>query len=100
MADEAARLIRKAIDCYDDGDYEAAVALLRRAIKADPSNAQAYHEQAMALAGLNRQGEAVTAFNRALELDPLFPGSRQWLARTLADLGEHRRAADEWLRYL
>jgi hypothetical protein len=33
-------------------------------------------------------------------LDPLFPGAREWLARTFADLGEHHQAAETWLRYL
>jgi tetratricopeptide (TPR) repeat protein len=100
MVDEATRLIHEAIDCSDGGNYEAAVRVLTRAMNADPSNPQAYFEQAMALANLNRNDEEVTELNRALELDPLFPGAREWLARALASLGEHRRAADEWLHYL
>ena len=38
--------------------------------------------------------------NRALELNPTFPGARSWRARTLSHLGEHRRAAEDWLREL
>ncbi len=44
--------------------------------------------------------EALTDFDRALELNPAFPGSRSWRARTLAGLGEHRRAAEDWLQDL
>ncbi len=54
----------------------------------------------MALAELNRDPEAVAAFERALELDPVFPGARPWLARTLAGLGENRSAGEAWLREL
>src|SRR5687768_45478 len=99
MAD-AERLIHQAIDCTDDGDYEGAVKLLTQAVKADPTNPQAYHERAMALANLNRDREAIADFERALELDPVCPGAREWLARTLRGLGEHGRSAEEWLRHL
>jgi tetratricopeptide (TPR) repeat protein len=100
MADEVTRLIHKAIDQSDDGDYKGAVKLLTRAIQIAPANPQAYHERAMALLNLNRNQEALTDFDRALDLDPVFPGARSWRARTLAGLGEHRRAAEDWLREL
>jgi predicted Zn-dependent protease len=100
MADDAARLIHKAIDRSDGGDYEGAVKLLTRAIKADPSNPQAYHERAIALLNLNRDREALADFSNALELHPRFPGARDWRARTLAGLGDHRRAAEDWLQEL
>jgi hypothetical protein len=100
MAQTAVQLIHEAIDLSDDGDYEGAIELLTRAIKADPANPQAYHERAMALVELDKNVEAVADFEQALELDPVFPGARSWLARTLADLGEHRRAGEEWLRDL
>jgi tetratricopeptide (TPR) repeat protein len=100
MAEAATRLIHQAIDLSDDGDYEGAVKILTRAIKADPANPQAYHERAMALANLNRYAEAVADFERALALDPVFPGARNWLARTFARLGQHHRAGEEWLRDL
>lgn len=93
-------MVHEAIDLSDDGDYEGAVALLARAIDADPTNPQAYHERAMALLNLDRDREALADFDRALELDPAFPGARNWRANTLAGLGEHRRAAEDRLRDL
>jgi len=100
MAATATRLIHEAIDRSDDGDYEGALELLARAVRADPANPQAYFERAMALADLDRDQEAVADLERALALDPVFPGARDWLARILAGLGEHRRAAGEWLQHL
>jgi predicted Zn-dependent protease len=97
MADAATRLIHKAIDLTDDGDHEGAVKLLTRAIKANPANPQAYHERAMSLLNLDRPHAALADFDRALELDPKFPGARDWRARTLADLGEHLASAEERL---
>ncbi len=100
MADAAIRLVYEAIDRSDDGDYEGAIKLLARAINADPTNPQAYHERAMVLLNLNRDREALADFDRRVELDPAFPGARSWRACTLAGLGEHRRAAEDWLREL
>jgi predicted Zn-dependent protease len=100
MADDAVRLIHKAIDRSDRGDYEGAVKLLTRAIKADQSNPQAYHERAMTLLNLNRDREALADFSKALELNPRFPGARDWRARTLAGLDDHRGAAEDWLQEL
>jgi tetratricopeptide (TPR) repeat protein len=54
----------------------------------------------MALLNLNRDGEALPDFGRALELNPRFPGARSWRARTLASLGQHREAAGDWLQDL
>ncbi len=100
MKDPANRLVGKAIYRSDDGDYEGAVKLLNRAIKIDPANAQAYNERAMAQLNLNRDQEALPDCGRALELNPRFPGARGWRARTLAKLGDHRGAAEEWLHIL
>jgi predicted Zn-dependent protease len=100
VADDAVRLIHQAIDRSGDGDPTGALELLDRAIKADPTNPQAQFERGMALADLNRDREAVAAFERAVELNPAFPGAREWLARILRGLGDHGRAGEEWLRYL
>lgn len=100
MANAAEQLIHEAMDCSGDGDYEAAVTLLTRAIALGPRKPQAYHERAMALLNLGRLSEALADFDRALELDSMFPGARDWRARTLADLGNHRASAEDRLREL
>jgi hypothetical protein len=93
-------LIQEAIDRAEDGDYQAAIALLTRAIALDGTKPQAFFERALALLDSERDREALPDLDRALELDPLFPGARGWRARVLAGLGEHRRAAEDWLREL
>lgn len=100
MADTSNDLIDEAIDRSDDEDYGGAIELLTQAIEANPRNARAFHERAMALLNLDKDHEALADFTRALDLDPKFPGARDWRARTLRDLGEHRRAAEDWLRDL
>jgi tetratricopeptide (TPR) repeat protein len=100
MADDAIGLIHKAIDRSDGGDYEGAVKLLTRAINADPTNPQAYHERAMAFLNLKRDREALADFGKALDLNPRFPGARSWRARTLAGQGDQRGAAEDWLQEL
>jgi tetratricopeptide (TPR) repeat protein len=73
--------------------------LINRAIKIDPQLAWPHHIRGMSLLGLKRHREAVAAFTRALELDPRKGASTlAWRARTFTDLGEHRAAAEDWLR--
>ena len=97
---ESTRLVHRGIDLADDENYSGAMRYFTRAIEIDAGNEQAYFERGMAQLGLEKDREAITDFEQALKLDPKYPGARSWLARTLAGLGEHRRAAEEWLRLL
>lgn len=97
---ESTRLVHRGMDYSDAENYQGAVKLFTRAIEIDPGNAQAYNERAFALLGMHRDRDAIADFERALEINPNFPGARRWLAMTVADLGEHRRAAEEWLRHI
>jgi tetratricopeptide (TPR) repeat protein len=100
MADDAGELIQQAIDRAEDGEFQAAIALLTRAIAIDATKPQAFFERAIALLDSQRDREALPDLDRALELDPRFPGARAWRARVLAGLREHGRAAEDWLREL
>ena len=97
---ESVRLVHQGIDLADRENYAGAIRAYARAIEIDPANGQAYHERGMALLELQRDRDAIADFERALAIDPKFPGARDWLAKTLAGLGEHRRAAEEYLREL
>lgn len=94
------KLTHRGMDQVEAGRYQAAIAAFTRAIEADASNAQAWHERAMARLELGQDAEAISDFQQALKIDPRFPGSRNWLAHTLGDRGEHRAAAEHWLQVL
>lgn len=55
---------------YDRGDYATALACAQLAARIDPSNVEAHHDRALALAALERWDEAKQAFTRALAIDP------------------------------
>lgn len=99
MAD-ATKLVHRAIDLSDAEDYAGAVNLLTRAVTVDPSNAQAYFERGMALLNLDRETDAVADFDRALAIDPDFPGARDWRARAAESLGNFQGAAEDRLKGL
>ncbi len=93
-------LVHRAIDLSDAADYNGALNLLSRAIAADPNNAQAYFERGMVLLNLGQDADAVPDFDRALAIDPEFPGARDWRSRALESLGDHQSAAEDRLKEL
>jgi len=96
----AKQLVEEAIDASDTGSYRRALRLLAKAIKLEPSDPQAYFERAIVFLNMDQDQEALPDFDRCLELDPAFPGARDWRARALAGTGKLRLAADEQLRSL
>ena len=93
-------IVRRAIELSEDEDYTGALNLLTDAIAADSTNAQAYFERGIALMNLDRDADAVADFDRALTIDPQFPGALDWRSRAHATLGSHRQAAEDRLRDL
>ena len=97
---DSTELVHRAIDFSNAENYKGAASLLTQAISADPNNAQAYFERGMALLNLNMDADAIADFDRALELDPDYPGARDWRARTFESLGDHQQAANDRLKEL
>ncbi len=93
-------LVHRAIDLSDAEDYIGAINLLTRAITDEPKDAQAYFERGMASLNLDQDADAVADFDRALSIDPDFPGARDWRSRALASLGDHQSAAEDRLKDL
>jgi len=93
-------LVQRAIDLSDAEDYSGSLKLLTRAIAADVNNAQAFFERGMVLLNLDRDSDAVPDFDRALAIDPAFPGARDWRSRALESLGDHQSAAEDRLKVL
>jgi tetratricopeptide (TPR) repeat protein len=96
----AKKLIDQAIELSDAGKYRKAHDLLTKAIKLDGSIAQAYFERAISLMGMDRDRDALPDLDRCLELDPAYPGARDWRARALSSTGSLQLAAEERLRSL
>jgi tetratricopeptide (TPR) repeat protein len=96
----AKQIIDEAIDFSNAGDYRKAHKLLTKAIKLDSSNAQAHFERAIALLNMDRDEDALPDLDRCLQLDPAFPGARDWRAKALTGTGSLQLAAKEQLKSL
>ncbi|MCA9175173.1 MAG: hypothetical protein KDB14_11880 [Planctomycetales bacterium] len=96
----AETLIQQAVSLAGTDNYLAAVELLQQAIAMEPGNARAHFECGLALLSLDHDIDAVDQFDQALAHDPAWPGAREWRARALGAMGEHRRAADGLLQEL
>ena len=65
-----ARLFDHAFQCLTDRQFEQAVELFQRVLSEHPRHVQSYGNLALAYAGLGRRADAMSCFERALELDP------------------------------
>lgn len=97
---DSEELVLRAIDLMDAGDCTSAIDLLTHVIVDDPDNARAYFERGMALMNLDRDADAIADFDRALAIDPGFPGARAWRARAAESLGDHQSGAEDRLTEL
>ncbi|HMV65395.1 MAG TPA: tetratricopeptide repeat protein [Myxococcota bacterium] len=78
---------------YSDlGDYEKAIASLRRAIELEPNNAATHNNLGFLLMGVGRCADATQALERATELDSSSGRYRNNLAFALVCAGEAQRA--------
>jgi tetratricopeptide (TPR) repeat protein len=68
-------------DIADLGGHRLAVRWLSNLIESNPSRPRAYLERAMAYLALKDKASAIKDFERCLQIDPAFPGAREWYAR-------------------
>ena len=84
-------LMADANDLLNEGKFAEAVVEYNRVIKADPENGTAYLRIGMAQSRLNKEAEAVAAFEKAIELGEKDNASRQlsviYLKKAAAMLG-------------
>jgi tetratricopeptide (TPR) repeat protein len=98
MSEDEELTARESVNELEDArDHEGVVTYLSELLIRHPGEAWAYHTRAMALLELSRDAEALPDFDRALDLDHRFPGTRAWRARTHAKLGHHLAAANDFL---
>jgi len=83
-----------------DGDQKAAMRLYRRAIKLDPTIAEAHYNIGWCLSAQGQNKRALRSFQRAVELDPNFADAHYNLADALFIEGQLNEAAKHWREYL
>lgn len=75
-----------------DRDYDRALEYFGRAIQVAPSDARTYQSQAVLLALLGREEEALASARYAVELDPASPSSHAGLAQLYGTLDRYADA--------
>ena len=74
------------------GDYDAAVTSYRLALRERPDDLKILQNMAIALSRVGRHEEAVRAYRKALELDPMLSGAHYGLAFLLLKRGDTQGA--------
>ena len=92
--DHFAALCRFGVLRMQQGDFEDAVRLFRRAVRQDRRSAEAQQNLASAFTGLERWDEAVRCYEKALAIKPDFPEAHNNLGHTLQRLGRFAEAID------
>lgn len=92
--------VEEATELIQEERYQDALYALRDVVKADPTNAYAYHFMGVALYEVGQMQPARDAFRVAVKLAPSYLGARTHLAQTLRKLGEHRAAIREGMEAL
>jgi tetratricopeptide (TPR) repeat protein len=86
--------LKHALTVAARGDDEAAVGELRRLVASQPRMLDAWEALGKSLERLNRTADAVAAFGKVLEIDPLKPETHLALARILALDRQAARASE------
>jgi hypothetical protein len=74
------------------GEFDAAIVVLREAIRRDAHNPQSHSELGNVLRSVNRPAEAITAYREAVRLNVPDPDAYLRLAILLSDRGEYTAA--------
>ncbi len=91
---KAARHLQAAKTLIQKHDYNRGLLEARNAIQANPKSAEAYYQLGLAFAGGRDLPKAVSAYRKALELDPHHPQAQFHLAQLMAVYGD-RTVAQE-----
>ena len=113
--EEAAQIYREVLDCeenhpgalhllgvirHQQGDHEASIELIGRAIAQNPQSAVYRNNYGLPLHALGRFAEALACFRRALEIRPDYPQALANQGMTLESLGRHAEALASYQRAL
>jgi lipoprotein NlpI len=98
--DPSLDLSKQAAEAWKKGDREQALDLVRKAIAADPKNAQAPFLRGQMLDSLGRYAEAVNDFSRCAELDPKFAEAYDLRGSSEFKRGKFAEAVADFDRFL
>ena len=88
------RMYQAGADAIDAGQYEVAIKVLRKAVQADPTHADAFNLLGYAYRHLQDYEVAIDHYQEALRLDPEHSGVHHYLGETYLELGDLARAED------
>lgn len=80
--------VEEATESLLDGDYPAALTLLKAELERDPANAYAYHYTGVAMTELRQHEAARDAFAAAVKVAPNYLAARIGLAHALRRTGD------------
>jgi Flp pilus assembly protein TadD len=96
----AAALFREATTMFDDGQIDRAVETMKRAIAADPGNAESYDRLGYMLLRKDQPDDALLAFNAALKLKPTLRTAKNGVGLGLLKKGDLKGAEEELMTAL
>ena len=90
---------RVGLELAYDGNFKAAIVYLKRSIKDDPDNTDAFNMLGYSNRKLGNNDDAFTYYNKALKLDPEHLGTHEYIGRLYLNLKQPEKAK-EHLRIL
>src|SRR5471032_3507694 len=92
--------LNEALALERQGDFDAALTSYRLALRDHPNDPRILQNMAIAFSRTGRLEEAVRAYKKALELDPLLSGAHYGLAFLLLKRGDNAGAEKHLLAFL
>jgi Flp pilus assembly protein TadD len=81
-------------EAVEDEQFEKAVMLLTKAVRTDPSNADAQNLLGFSYRKLGKYDEALIHYQKALALDPYHKGAYEYMGEAYLELGDLPKAED------
>ncbi len=94
------RRLSAAVQCLQNGDPEGALGVLRELIAAEPTLAEAHHQQAIALHALGQYDEAEVSYQTALGRNPHHFAAAAGLGHICVERDDYAGALDFYKRAL
>ncbi|BAZ04454.1 tetratricopeptide repeat protein [Calothrix sp. NIES-3974] len=89
--------IKKAYNCFEEGDIEGAIANFNRAISNNPNNAEIYSQRANFRHNKLKDTQgAIEDYNHAIEINPNNAYFYFWRSKVYQDLGNQRQALEDY----